>query len=98
MKINGSSALVTGASRGLGRRMLAELLARGARWVYAAAPAAASLADAAAADRGRVVPLTLGCSTRSRSQVKDGLLKAFVRDSRLITGQPQYSVGRSPSS
>ncbi len=36
MKIAGSVALVTGANRGIGRRIVAELLARGARKVYAA--------------------------------------------------------------
>ena len=36
MRIAGSVALVTGANRGIGRRIVAELLARGARKVYAA--------------------------------------------------------------
>src|ERR1700685_895957 len=36
MRIEGSTALVTGANRGLGRHLAGELLARGAR-VYAAA-------------------------------------------------------------
>ncbi|GAA3870320.1 SDR family oxidoreductase [Saccharothrix violaceirubra] len=37
MDIGGSTALVTGANRGLGRVLAAELLARGAKTVYAAA-------------------------------------------------------------
>jgi NAD(P)-dependent dehydrogenase (short-subunit alcohol dehydrogenase family) len=51
MKIQGSVALVTGANRGIGRRIVAELLARGARKVYAASrrPAGAAHADAGGA-------------------------------------------------
>jgi NAD(P)-dependent dehydrogenase (short-subunit alcohol dehydrogenase family) len=37
MQVSGSIALVTGANRGLGRVLAAELLARGAKTVYAAA-------------------------------------------------------------
>src|SRR3954451_13596012 len=37
MDIAGSTALVTGANRGIGRRFVDELLARGAERVYAAA-------------------------------------------------------------
>ncbi|MFB7495943.1 SDR family oxidoreductase [Streptomyces sp. NPDC056161] len=37
MNISGSTALVTGANRGIGRHFVDELLARGARKVYAAA-------------------------------------------------------------
>src|SRR4051812_49143233 len=37
MNIEGSTALVTGANRGLGARLVGELLAAGARRVYAAA-------------------------------------------------------------
>ncbi|GAA1671867.1 SDR family oxidoreductase [Kribbella yunnanensis] len=37
MKLSGSTAFVTGANRGLGRHFAQELLARGARKVYAAA-------------------------------------------------------------
>ena len=42
MRIEGSTALVTGANRGLGRHLAQELLARGAR-VYAAARNPASV-------------------------------------------------------
>lgn len=45
MQISGSVALVTGANRGLGRALAAELLARGAETVYAAARDPAAIAD-----------------------------------------------------
>jgi len=56
MQVNGSTALVTGANRGLGRALVEELLARGASKVYAAARRVETVADLAAADR-RVVPI-----------------------------------------
>jgi NAD(P)-dependent dehydrogenase (short-subunit alcohol dehydrogenase family) len=59
MQINGTSVLVTGASRGLGKCIVEGLLARGARRVYAAAPNIASVEPVAAADGGRVIPLAL---------------------------------------
>lgn len=53
MKIEGSVALVTGTSRGLGRAWVDELLARGARRVYSASREGVVHADP------RVVPLRL---------------------------------------
>ena len=55
MQINGSIALVTGANRGIGRRFVEQLLAQGARKVYAATrrPGLLDVGDA------RVVPLHL---------------------------------------
>ncbi len=55
MKIEGSTALVTGANRGIGEAIATELLARGAAKVYAGArdPASVTTADA------RLVPLRL---------------------------------------
>jgi NAD(P)-dependent dehydrogenase (short-subunit alcohol dehydrogenase family) len=53
MQIAGSVALVTGSNRGLGRSLVDELLARGARKVYAASRAGTPHADA------RVVALTV---------------------------------------
>ena len=54
MKIENAVALVTGANRGIGLAFAHELLARGARKVYAAArdPAAAGAARGAVATRG----------------------------------------------
>ena len=45
MRVSGSVALVTGANRGLGRVLAAELLARGATTVYAAAREPAAVTD-----------------------------------------------------
>ena len=56
MQIDSTVALVTGASRGIGRSLVASLIARGARRVYAAARDPGSLA---AIDRERIVPLAL---------------------------------------
>jgi NAD(P)-dependent dehydrogenase (short-subunit alcohol dehydrogenase family) len=53
MNINGATALVTGANRGIGRAFAREALARGARRVYAAAR------DPAGVDLPGVVPLAL---------------------------------------
>src|SRR6201996_7738598 len=55
MQIEGSTALVTGANRGLGRRFAEELLARGAKG-YAAARAAGSVDQAGAAPVARDLP------------------------------------------
>lgn len=59
MKMNNSVALVTGANRGIGKALVVELLARGARRVYAAARDATSLEAVVALDPARVVPLRL---------------------------------------
>jgi NAD(P)-dependent dehydrogenase (short-subunit alcohol dehydrogenase family) len=50
MKLTGSTALVTGANRGLGARIVTELLAAGAAKVYATARNPASIAAGVAAD------------------------------------------------
>jgi len=55
MKIEGSIALVTGASRGIGKALVAALLEAGAKKVYAAARDASQVA----AGDARVVPVTL---------------------------------------
>lgn len=57
-KIAGSTALVTGANRGLGRALVEALLARGVAKVYAAARRPEDVA-AWATDEPRVVPLRL---------------------------------------
>ena len=58
-RIEGKAALVTGANRGIGRAFVEELLAVGARKVYAAARNPETLADLVARGDGRVVPLAL---------------------------------------
>jgi NAD(P)-dependent dehydrogenase (short-subunit alcohol dehydrogenase family) len=58
MDITGSTALVTGANRGLGARFVAELLAAGARTVYATARNLNTIDPAVVSDP-RVRPLSL---------------------------------------
>jgi NAD(P)-dependent dehydrogenase (short-subunit alcohol dehydrogenase family) len=57
--IQNTTALVTGANRGIGRALVEALVARGAAKVYAAARRPETLADLVAQSGGRVVPLTL---------------------------------------
>lgn len=59
MKIQGSIALVTGANRGIGRALVAQLLTAGAAKVYAGARNSADLEAVRALDPARVVPLRL---------------------------------------
>ena len=59
MDISNTTALVTGANRGLGREMVQQLLAAGARKVYAAARDIAAVQDLAQANPGRVEALAL---------------------------------------
>lgn len=58
MDLTGSTALVTGANRGLGARIVSDLLAVGAAKVYVTARTPGSVADSVAADR-RVRTLAL---------------------------------------
>ncbi|HET9143109.1 SDR family NAD(P)-dependent oxidoreductase [Actinophytocola sp.] len=58
MNINGSTVLVTGANRGLGARLVAELLRAGAAKVYATARTSGTIAADVRADP-RVHPLAL---------------------------------------
>jgi NAD(P)-dependent dehydrogenase (short-subunit alcohol dehydrogenase family) len=62
MKIENATALVTGANRGIGRAIVAALLAGGVRKVYAAARDTSSLAETIALDPARVVALRLDVS------------------------------------
>ena len=60
MRIKDSTALVTGANGGLGKNLVAELIARGAGRVYAAARAnGQSLGEVVALAPERIVPLAL---------------------------------------
>lgn len=59
MKIEGTSALVTGANRGLGRELVEHLLAAGAAKVYATARDVTGVQDLADAHPGRVEALQL---------------------------------------
>lgn len=63
-RIEGKAAFVTGASRGIGRAFVEELLAAGASKVYAGARNPQSLSDLVEASEGRVVPVTLDVTKR----------------------------------
>src|SRR6476646_10741563 len=52
-------AVVTGANRGLGRAFVEQLLARGAKRIYAGARDPSKLRDVASSSRGRVVALRI---------------------------------------
>jgi NAD(P)-dependent dehydrogenase (short-subunit alcohol dehydrogenase family) len=56
-KVEGSVAVVTGANRGLGRAFVEQLLARGAKRVYAGTRDPSKLRDVVASSGGRVVAL-----------------------------------------
>jgi NAD(P)-dependent dehydrogenase (short-subunit alcohol dehydrogenase family) len=71
MEIRNSVALVTGANRGLGRRLAAELLERGARKVYAGARNPDSVAAAAAA-AGDVTLLVNNAGSGTGATLLDG--------------------------
>ncbi|WP_058044726.1 SDR family oxidoreductase [Streptomyces roseifaciens] len=59
MNIDGSTALVTGANRGIGRALVTALLARGAARVHAAARNPATLEPVVALAPDQVIPLGL---------------------------------------
>ncbi len=58
-RIEGTTALVTGANRGIGRAFVEELLRAGAHKVYATARNTATLSELVAKGAGRVEPLAL---------------------------------------
>lgn len=59
MKIQGKTALITGANRGIGREIAIALLANGAKKIYATARDPQSLRSLQALDPARIVPLQL---------------------------------------
>src|SRR5258706_8641553 len=59
MKIEGTVALVTGSSRGIGKNFVKALITRGAKKVYASARDPSKVADLVAAHPGKVVALQL---------------------------------------
>ena len=66
MNLTASVALVTGANRGIGRALVAKLLAAGAAKVYAAARDEKSLAEVVTLDPARVVPVVLDVTDRAQ--------------------------------
>jgi NAD(P)-dependent dehydrogenase (short-subunit alcohol dehydrogenase family) len=67
MQINGASAVVTGATGGLGKCLVDQLLARGARRVYAAGRDRASLDAVVSADLDRVSRLVLDITDETQA-------------------------------
>jgi NAD(P)-dependent dehydrogenase (short-subunit alcohol dehydrogenase family) len=59
LKIEGRTALVTGANRGIGLALVEALLERGARKIYAATRKPEAVAELAARSNGAVIPLRL---------------------------------------
>ena len=66
LNIEGSTALVTGSNRGIGRAITEALLERGAKKVYAAARRAESVADLVETYGDRVVPVALDVTNREQ--------------------------------
>lgn len=80
MNLDASTALVTGANRGIGRALVKALIERGATRVYAAARNVGSLEPAVALDPRRVIPLHLDVSNREHISALPG----WVPDLRLL--------------
>jgi NAD(P)-dependent dehydrogenase (short-subunit alcohol dehydrogenase family) len=74
LQIEGRTALVTGANRGIGRAIVEALLARGARKVYATARKPETVADLVAESNGRAVPIRLDVT--NADQVKQAAEQA----------------------
>jgi NAD(P)-dependent dehydrogenase (short-subunit alcohol dehydrogenase family) len=65
MQVQGGIALVTGASRGIGKALVTALVARGAATVYAAARRRADVEALAATAPGTIVPIQLDVTKAS---------------------------------
>mgnify|MGYP000960617211 CR=1 FL=1 len=97
LAVAGVTALVTGASGGIGRALAAALLARGARRVYAAARAPATPARDA-----RVVPLVLDITDAAQVAAAAGeaadvqllVNNAGVNRNRPLIGAPDLQAAR----
>lgn len=78
MKIEGSVALVTGSSRGIGRNFVRALIAKGAKKIYASARDPSKVVDLVAAHPGKVVALQLDITN-------DAQVAAAARTCRDVT-------------
>ncbi|MEE9140049.1 MAG: SDR family oxidoreductase [Alphaproteobacteria bacterium] len=74
MDITGSTALVTGANRGIGRAFVEELQQAGAARIYATARDVSTLAELASGDPQRVVPVPLDIT--DEGQIRDAAAMA----------------------
>ena len=91
IKIEGTTALVTGANRGIGRAITEALLERGAAKVYAAARAPEQLADLQKQYGERVVPLKLDVT--DSGQVRAAAEKAT--DVTLLVNNAGVALGQN---
>lgn len=103
MKCSGSSALVSGANRGIGQALVHALLGAGVRRIYACARDPKSLAATLAFDRSKVVPLKLDvtdpasieCAVRSAKDVTLLVNNAGVLDFGGILDTPVEKIQRN---
>lgn len=103
MKIEGRTTLVTGANRGIGRRIVLELTARRARRIYAAARNAQSLEELLAASNGTVEAIELDITdadsvnraARGCSDVELLVNNAGVNFNRGLIATPDLSAARA---
>jgi NAD(P)-dependent dehydrogenase (short-subunit alcohol dehydrogenase family) len=103
MNISGSTAIVTGANRGLGQAITHALLGAGAKRIYACARDTKGLDATLAFDRSRVVPLKLDVTdseavksaARSASDVTLLVNNAGVLDFGGIVDTPLEKIERN---
>ena len=89
LAINGATAFVSGANRGIGRALVEALLERGATRVYAAARKPETLADLVADHGDRVVPFALDVTNADQlarvAQETDGV-NLLINNAGVATG------------
>ena len=89
-EIQGTTALVTGANRGIGRALTEALLARGAARVYAGARDPQSLDDLAREHDGRLVPVRLDVTDGEQVGAAvdaAGALRLLINNAGVALGQ-----------
>ncbi|AFY34065.1 SDR family oxidoreductase [Calothrix sp. PCC 7507] len=107
MQIKNTVALVTGANGGIGKHYVEALLAAGASRIYAGARNPNSLAEIAAADPQRIIPIALDITdeqsvSAAATEYQDvnllinnagiGLLKGFISAPDLTAAQAEIEV------
>lgn len=90
MDISNTTALVTGANRGLGREFVHQLLAAGARKVYATARDKAAVQDLVQANPGRVEALALDITNADQVAA----VKVHCADVNLLVNNAGINLGQ----